>query len=399
MKKFMVIAAALTMALAANAQTSPEAKAIKKMKSYNEVLEALKANEASFSNEDKAFVYNKLVDLAIAENGNAEKAAIEAQLAKDEAKQQELNAAKNLAAYNAIDNALKCNAVDQAGKYRKKNAGRLMTIRNSMVSAGLDSYNTKDYSGAMKYFGAFVETRIDALFAEADFSREQNFGMIAYYAALAAYFNKDMGKTINYADVALKSTDRDSTVTDNEVLIVKLGALEEQAKTAAIDTVTFIKYVKETYDVYPDNENVFGKLVALYDESGNKEKAVEILNARLAKNPDDVMANAYLGQNAQNEQKYDEAIQSYSRAVAARPTFLVAKMNLGVCYLNKAVAIIESNTDARGVLKADVKGDVMDSLNKAKETLEAVKAADPDKQQVNWAYPLERVNYVLENIQ
>ena len=68
MKKLMVMAAALTMALAANAQTSPEAEAIKKMKSYAEVQEALKANEANFGNDDKAFVYNKLVDLAISES-------------------------------------------------------------------------------------------------------------------------------------------------------------------------------------------------------------------------------------------------------------------------------------------------------------------------------------------
>ena len=49
MKKFMVMAAAALMALAANAQTSPEAKAIKKMKSYDEVLAALKANEATIT--------------------------------------------------------------------------------------------------------------------------------------------------------------------------------------------------------------------------------------------------------------------------------------------------------------------------------------------------------------
>ena len=89
MKKFMVLAAAMTMAFAANAQTSPEAKAIKKMKSYAEVQQAFEANGASMTNEDKAFVYNKLVDLAISENSKSEKAAIEAQLAKDEAKQKE----------------------------------------------------------------------------------------------------------------------------------------------------------------------------------------------------------------------------------------------------------------------------------------------------------------------
>lgn len=397
MKKFMVLAAAMTMAFAANAQTSPEAKAIKKMKSYAEVQQAFEANGASMTNEDKAFVYNKLVDLAISENSKSEKAAIEAQLAKDEAKQKEQTAAKNNAAFNAIDNALRCNAVDEAGKYRKKNAGRLMAIRNSMVSAGLEAYNVKDYSSASKYFGSFVETRHDALFADADFSTEQNFGQIAYYAALAAYFNKDMVKSINYSDIALKSNERDSIA--NDVIIVKLGALEEQAKTAAIDTLTFINKVKEMYTQFPENENVFGKIVGLCDEAGQKEVALEILNSRLAKNPSDPMANAYVGQNAQNELRYDDAIAAYTRAISARPEFLVAKMNLGVCYLNKAAAIVEKNTDTRGTLKPEVKPEVMEQLKKAKEILEAVKAADPDRTQVNWSYPLQRVDYAIETLQ
>ena len=84
MKKLIVMAAAVLFNVAAQAQTSPEAKAIKKMKSYAEVEQAIKANEANFSNDDKAFAYNKLVDLALSENSKAEKAAIEAQLAKNE---------------------------------------------------------------------------------------------------------------------------------------------------------------------------------------------------------------------------------------------------------------------------------------------------------------------------
>ena len=68
MKKFMIMAAAVMMSLSATAQSSPEAKAIKKMKSYTEVLEAIKANGAAFDNAEKAFAYNKLVDLAIKEN-------------------------------------------------------------------------------------------------------------------------------------------------------------------------------------------------------------------------------------------------------------------------------------------------------------------------------------------
>ena len=396
MKKFMIMAAAVMVSLSVNAQSSPEAKAIKKMKSYTEVLEAIKANGASFDKADNAFAYNKLVDLAISENSKTEKAAIEAQLAKNAEQQAQMTNAKNAAAYNALQAAMQCNTFDEKGKYKNKNVNRLMTIRNSMVQAGLDAYNTKDYESATKYFGAFVETRTDALFNEADFSREQNFGQIAYYAALAAYFNKDYAKCDQYADAALNSSERDSIA--NDVIIVKLGAYEEQAKTAVMDSVTYVKNVRAMYDQFPENENIFGKLVGLYEETGDKASAKTLLDARLAANPHDAMANAYVGQTAQGEQKYDEAIAAYSKAVAAKPDFLAAKLNLGVCYLNKAVAAVDANTDARGNINPEVKPQAMSDLNEAKKILEEVRTADPDCMQVNWKYPLERVNYVIENV-
>lgn len=396
MKKFMIMAAAVMMSLSATAQSSPEAKAIKKMKSYTEVLEAIKANGAAFDNADKAFAYNKLVDLAIKENSESEKAAIEAQLAKNAEQQTKMNVAKNASAYNALQAAMQCNAVDEKGKYKNKNVNRLMTIRNSMVQAGLDAYNSKDYTSATKYFGAFVETRTDALFNEADFSREQNFGQIAYYAALAAYFNKDYKKCDQYSDAALNSSERDSIA--NDVIIVKLGAYEEQAKAAAMDSATYVKNVRAMYDQFPENENIFGKLVGLYEEVGDKASAKSLLDTRLASNPNDAMANAYVGQTAQAEQKYDEAIAAYKKSIASKPDFLAAKLNLGVCYLNKAVAYVDANTDARGTIKPEAKTVAMADLSEAKKLLEEVKAADPNCAQVNWQYPLERVDYVIENV-
>ena len=397
MKKLIVMAAAVLFNVAAQAQTSPEAKAIKKMKSYAEVEQAIKANEANFSNEDKAFAYNKLVDLALSENSKAEKAAIEAQLAKNEEERVKMTQEKNKAAFNAISAAIKCNTYDEKGKYKSKNADRLMTLRQNMVQAGLDSYNTKDYANASKFFGTFVETRTQPLFDKTDFSREQNFGQIAYYAALAAYFDKNMEKCKAYADAALNSQDRDSIASD--VIIVKLGALEEQAKTAAIDTTAFISEVKTLYEMFPANENIFAKLAGLYEESGDKENAKKLLEQRLAQNPTDPMANAYIGQAAQNEGKYDEAIAAYEKAVAAKADFLAAKLNLGVCYLNKAAAYVDANTDARGIIKPEAKQAGLADLTKAKNIIEEVRAADPNCEQVNWKYPLERVDYAIGKVQ
>lgn len=394
MKKFVVFAAAAMMALAANAQTSAEAKAIKKMKTLEEVQEAFKQQGASMDDADKAFVYNKIAELAAKENVTAGEEALKAQVAKDEAKAQELGAKEAKFAYTALEAAANAYALNPKAV---KIGDKLMTLRNAMVNAGLNSYNAKNYQDAQKYFGMFVEARVSPLFSKVDFSQEQNFGQIAYYAALASYFNKDGKACSKYADVSLAQADIKEML--NDVITVKLGALEEMAKASVIDTAAYVNDVKALYEKYSDNEAVFGKLIALYDESGDKAGAEALLNARIAANPNDAMANAFIAQNAQTAEKYPEAIAAYTKAVAAKPDFVAAKMNLGVCYLNKAAKDIDANTDARGVLKADAKAGIVADLTKAKEILEEVKAADPDRLQVNWSYPLERVNYALENIQ
>ena len=45
-----------------------------------------------------------------------------------------------------------------------------------------------------------------------------------------------------------------------------------------------------------------------------------------------------------------------------------------------------------------MKAKAIEDLTTARTILEEIKAQDPDSQQVKWAYPLERVNYALENI-
>lgn len=404
MKKFMLMAATVLMTLAANAQNPDGLKQVLASKSYSEANEMMKTLAESMTNEEKAKAYNKLVDLAIADNDKAEKKALEAQIAKNDEEMNKQNAKKAKAAYNALKMGRECHKADMqpnakgkvSPKFQKNNAARLMIVRNSLVNAGLDSYNSKNYADAQKYFGSYVEARQDPLFEKTDFSQEKGYGQIAYYAALAAYFNKDAKKCSKYADISLNAGEEEVIA---DAITVKLSALEEQAKEGAIDTTKFVKEVKKVYTAYPNNETVFGKIVGLLDESGDKAGAKKLLDERLAQNPNDAMANAYVGQGAQAEEKYDDAIAAYEKALAAKPDFIHVKLNLGVCYLNRAAKSLDANTDARGNLKADAKDGVIAQFQKAKSILEEVKAADPDRLQVNWSYPLERVNYALDNIQ
>lgn len=392
MKKIMIMAAAVMMSLAANAQTSPEAKAIKKLKSYSEAEAAFKAAQSSMSPEDQAFCYNKLAEIAAKQANDAEAEIINAQLKKDEATIKASQKIKVEAAYNALQNAQKAFALNPKAV---KVAGQLQSLRNAMIDGGLDAYNAKEYATAENYFGTYVEAKENPLYSKIDFAKETGFGQIAYYAGLASYFNKDYKAATKYAEASIANPD---TATINDAITLKVSVLEEYAKTSQIDTLKFIEEVKGLYAQFSENDAVFSKLYTLYDESGDVAGAKALAQTRLSKNANDVMANALLGQSAQNQKKYDEAISAYVKALAAKPDFLVLKNQLGVCYLLKAADVIDANTDARGNIKDDLKAGVIADLENAKKALEECKAADPDRLQTNWSYALERTEYILENL-
>lgn len=392
MKKIMMMAAAVMVSLAANAQTSPEAKAIKKLKTLTEVQEAYKAAEAAMSADDKAFVLNKISELAAKEATSATEAAVKAQLAKDEAGQKAASDKEAVMAYTALAAADECFKLNSKAV---KVADKLMSLRALLVNAGLNAYNSKNYADAEKYFAMYVDAKENPLFSKADFTKETGLDQVAYYAGLASYFNKDNKSASRFADTALTSADAQVIA---DALTLKIGVLDELAKAAQIDTASYVSEVKKLYANHADNDAVLSKLYTLYDEMGKKADADAVLDTRLAQNPADVMANALKGQAAQNEARYDDAIAFYGKVLEAKPDFIVAKLNQGVCYLTKAAAVIDANTDARGNIRADKKEGVIADLQKAKKVLEECKAEDPTREQANWSYPLERVNYILDNI-
>lgn len=403
MKKFMFMAAAALMTLAANAQNPAGLKQVKSAKEFNAAKAIVDAEGATMTAAERAQAYNKLVDLAINEYTKAEERSVKAQVAQKADEQKAIDEEKLVYAYNAMESALKCDEADNQPndkgqvkpKFRKANQSRLAIARNSFINGGLDAYNSKDYATAKKYFGAFVESRQSGLFEGFDFTAETNYGQIAYYAGLAAYFDKDYAKCTQYSDYSIKANDAEVL---NDVVTLKLGAIEGMAKENQIDSVKYVADVQAMYEQFPENEMVFGKLMALLQDTGNNAGADALLKARIQNNPGDSMALAYVGQNAQNDGKWDEAIEAYAKAIEAKPSFTQAKVNLATCYLNRATNTYDQKADSRGQMAPDVKASVNGDLNNAQTILEEVSTVDPDELEIKWSYTLNRVKYVIEQI-
>ena len=97
-----------------------------------------------------------------------------------------------------------------------------------------------------------------------------------------------------------------------------------------------------------------------------------------------------------NAKKYDEAIESYKKAMEIDPNFVQVVFNIGVCLNSKAVNLNDQLSDKKTgtITKANLEK-VKAVLNEAKQYLEKAKELDPDREKVNWAYALGRVYYAL----
>lgn len=371
MKKIMIMAATALMALTAGAQTAKELSV--KVDEAFKVINAEKDNYAKYSAKIMPdYNPNIYYDACVQ--------AINAAMACDEADKQPNEKGKI------------------APKFRKKNVTRINPLRGDLVGAGLDAYNAKDYASASKYFGAFTDSRQSSLYEGSNLPIEQNYGQITYYGALAAFFAKDYAPAIKRAEIALASGDQDLESFKTDAVNIQVSSYEEMQKAGGISKDELIANVKAISEKYPDNPAVFSRLVTIYQENGDDASANKAIEDRIQKDPNDYMAHALRGQNAQNANDYDTAIDSYKRVLASKPDFIQVKQNLAFCYFNKGAAAVEKNSDNMGrIAEAAVPG-IKEDFNNAKKVLDEVKAEDPNEEQVSWKFLSDRIDYALENI-
>lgn len=383
MKKIILSMMAAMVATASFAQNPDALKQVLKAEKKSEATNIMKEQEATMTGEERAKAYNHIVGMAIADNSKEQGKALTAKTDEEKVSRQ---TKQYKAAYEAVKYAMLCNEADNEPnekgqvkpKYKKSNVSRILPIRNDLINGGLWAYNSKDYANAQKWFGMFAESHSNDLFSDTEAVKtENNYGQVSYYAALAAYFNKDYKKADKYALLALESGDAEIK---EDAIKLQLNAFQARKDAGDVDSDYLIKKVKQVYKAYPDNEIAFGRYIAVLNEAGKKEEAEKELAKRLKENPSDPMANAYVAQNAQEAGEFDKAIEAYSKVLEAQPDFMAVKFNLATCYRNKAVELKNNNQPYKELLE------------KAKAIFLEVQAADPDEANFKTKYILSTID-------
>ena len=384
MKKLIVAAMMVLGATSAFAGDSDALKAVMKAKTYAEAEALLKQNLGQLANDaEKAKAYNKLVDLGMKAYNDQQSIMQTNQIMKKNDPIDEN--AMNEGAYNALMNAIECYKYDQLpnakGKVAPKfggNAARVWSARVQLVNAGQTAAQNNKADEVLKYWGAFLDTDSEPLFAGIDAKQKDGekeyIGQVALFAARYAYQAKDAARCEKYCDIAMKSEKE-----AKDALNLKLYVMKDGLKTHA-DSLAYVDKLKGLYAQDENNEVILDGLNSMYSSMKMEKEQEALLNAAIAKNPSNFVALANLGMMYIQKNDADNAIKNLKLALAAKPDNVTVLTYLGACYNSKAGALQDPN--GRKVVYQEA----IKVLDKAKEL-------DPEKAQANWGYTRYQAYY------
>ena len=384
MKKLIVAAMMVLGATSAFAGDSDALKAVMKAKTYAEAEALLKQNLGQLANDaEKAKAYNKLVDLSMKAYNDQQSIMQTNQIMKKNDPIDEN--AMNEGAYNALMSAIECYKYDQLpnakGKVAPKfggNAARVWSARVQLVNAGQTAAQNNKADEVLKYWGAFLDTDSEPLFASIDAKQKDGekeyIGQVALFAARYAYQAKDAARCEKYCDIAMKSEKE-----AKDALNLKLYVMKDGLKTHA-DSLAYVDKLKGLYAQDENNDVVLDGLNSMYSSMQMEKEQEALLNAVIAKNPSNFVALANLGMMYIRKNDADNAIKNLKLALAAKPDNVTVLTYLGACYNSKGGALQDPN-GRKVVYKEAIK-----VLDKAKEL-------DPEKAQANWGYTRYQAYY------
>ena len=392
MKKMMIAAMLVLGASAAFAGDSDVLKAITKEKDYAKAVELVKSSLGQLANSgEKAKAYEHLTRLALQkfDKENAIQAAnMQAQITKQKVEPYDTLGFYQ-AAYDATQNALECFKYDaepnEKGKVKPRYTEALTPLianaRMQLVTAGNYYAQLNDQDNVLKYWGSFLDSDNLPYFKSTKEQEKQFLGQVAYYTAQYANQAKKYDLAEKYADIATQDTS-----VAKQAQAFKLAMAQRNLKTKA-DSVAYVQKLAAMYEKEPDNEMIFGQLSNFYSLMGMTKEFDALVEAKIAKNPNDFTAWALKGQALMNRNStasnpdWKGCVEAFKKAVSIDQTNPVVYTYLGFSMNAMASAINGDRAQQLALYKES-----MGYLDKAKEL-------DPNREKANWAYPLYQCYY------
>lgn len=268
---------------------------------------------------------------------------------------------------------------NEKGKVKPKYTKDIKSILSAnhvyLFNGGAYYFDKQEYKKAYDFFNQYVEISELPMFAGTQTAeKDSTFMTVQFYAATAASLAKDSRLAIAALERAKNTPYRQYDV--YQYLCYEYG----EARTAQ-DSVMLEKTFEEGMQVFPDSAFFLNNLINTYIYSNRNEKALEMLNVAIQKNPNDANLYNVMGRVYETGLKdYANAEKNFQIALEKDPNLTDALSNIGRIYYNQGVnKLSEANMINDSKKYQEELGMAKDLFKKALPYYKKAHEAEPEK--------------------
>ena len=268
---------------------------------------------------------------------------------------------------------------NEKGKVKPKYTKDIKSILSAnhvyLFNCGAYYFDKQEYKKAYDFFNQYVEISELPMFEGTQTAeKDSTFMTVQFYAAAAASLAKDSRLAISALERAKNTPYRQYDV--YQYLCYEYG----EARTAQ-DSVMLEKTFEEGMQVFPDSAFFLNNLINTYIYSNRNEKALEMLNVAIQKNPNDANLYNVMGRVYETGLKdYANAEKNFQIALEKDPNLTDALSNIGRIYYNQGVnKLSEANMINDSKKYQEELGMAKDLFKKALPYYKKAHEAEPEK--------------------
>lgn len=217
-----------------------------------------------------------------------------------------------------------------APEFRKDNARTLSKYRPNLFFASTYFVRKGDFQKAFDFGEAYIDCIRQPLFSDYGLdSTDTRLHEAAYWVTYSAYRQQDAVRTLRYRDLALRDTAK---------AVYTLQFIAE-ARHWLKDDSLYMETLREGFCRYPRNSYFFPRLMDYYTSRGDNQRALETVNHALAANDSTELTLFAKATVLFNLGQLDESIAVSKALLQRNDTLPDPYYNIGVCYMNKALAL------------------------------------------------------------
>ena len=226
----------------------------------------------------------------------------------------------------AFESLKKAQEIDVKGKKTKSLIEQYNRLKSLYLTNGSNQYGFKDYNGSYGDFSKVIEIGQIPILNQKDTA-------IYYYTAISAQL---AGKNKEAIDLLKKSIELNYTSDGTAYFNLDL------AYRGIGDNETGLAYLEQGFTKYPKNQSILGALINYYlNKNEDPSKVVNYIDKALLEDPTNASLYHAKGVVYDKINDFDNALNSYKKAIESDPKFYDSYYNLGVLFYNKAVKFLE----------------------------------------------------------